>query len=184
MGYSIYYDGEFSVSPPLTEADADIVRAVVNGEHTSETLAIFAAIAASSEPDLPWHVGLLKVSEEKNLILPEEDESRPGLGTWLRLLLQHFLSERGYVLDGEISWVGEDSDDRGMIFVRDSQIEVVDDLIFNAGPSWKPNHYASDELKRRLRELLDSADNTGCSPDLTVVMTERLEAVRSRLPHY
>ena len=184
MGYSVYYDGELSVSPPLTEADANIVCAVVNGEQTAETLAVFAAIAASSEPDLPWHVGLLKVSEEKNVILPEEDESRPGLGTWLRLVLQHFLSERGYVLDGQISWQGEDSDDSGTIFVKDSQIEVVDDFIFNAGPSWKPNHYASDELKRTLLELLDSADSTGCSPDLTVVLSKKLEAVRSRLPQY
>ena len=184
MGYSVYYDGELSVSPPLTEADAGIVCAVVNGEHTSETLAIFAAIAASSEPDLPWHVGLIRVSDERDLILPEDDESRPGLGMWLRLLLQHFLSERGYVLDGQISWKGEDSDDSGTIFVKDSQIEVVDDLIFNAGPSWKPNHYASDELKRTLRELLDFADSTGCSPDLTVVLSEKLAAVRSRLPQY
>ena len=53
MSHSVYCDGELSVSPPLTKADANIVRAVVNGEQTKETLAIFAAIAASSEPDLP-----------------------------------------------------------------------------------------------------------------------------------
>ncbi len=184
MGYSVYYDGELSVAPPLTEADDIVVRAVLNGEHTAETLAVFAAIAASSEPDLPWHAGLLMVSEERDLILPEEDESRHGLGTWLRLVLQRFLSERGYVLNGQISWEGEDADDRGTIFVKDNQIEIVDDLIFNAGPSWNPNPYASDELKQTIRELLDSADSTGCSPDLTVVMTERLEAMRSRLPQY
>ena len=100
------------------------------------------------------------------------------------MLLQHFISERGYVLDGQISWKGEDSENSGTIFVKDSEIEVVDDLIFNAGPSWKPNHYASDELKQTLRELLDSADNTGCSSHLTVVLSEKLEAVRSRLPQY
>lgn len=184
MDYSVYYDGQVSIAPPLTEADANILRAVVNGEHTAVTQAVFAAIAASPKPDLPWHAGLLKVSEEKDLILPEEDESRHGLGTWLRLVLQHFLSERGYVLNGQISWEGEDPDDRGTIYVKDDHIEIVDDLIFNAGPSWNPNHYASDELKQTIRELLDSADNTGCSPDLTVVVTERLEAVRSRLPQY
>ena len=61
-------------------------------------------------------------------------------------------------------------------------IEIIDDLIFNAGPSWAPNHFASDELKRAVRELLDSADNAGCSTDLTVVRSEQLEAVRLRLP--
>lgn len=91
----------------MTEVDANILRAVVNGEHTEGTLAVLAAIAASPKPDLPWYLGLLKISEEWDLIFPEEEESRPGLGTWLRLVLQHFLFERGYVLNGQISWKGE-----------------------------------------------------------------------------
>ncbi len=122
MGYSMYYNGEIAVSPILTETDAAIVRALVEGERSEETQAVFAAIAASPEPDLPWHTGLL--------------------------------------------------------------IEIVDDLIFNAGPSWAPNHFASNELKQAVRELLDSADDAGCSTDLTVVGSEQLEAVRSRLPKY
>ena len=184
MGYSMYYNGEITVSPTLTEADAAIARAVAEGERSEQTQAVFAAIAASPEPDLPWHTGLLTVSEDRNLILPEEDESRPGFGIWLRLLLDHFLSARGYILNGQISWEGEDPDDRGTLFVKDNVIEIVDDLIFNAGPSWAPNHYASDELKQAVRELLDSADDAGCSKDLIVVGSEQLQAVRSRLPQY
>ncbi len=145
---------------------------------------MFAAIAASPEPDLPWHTGLLTVSENRSFILPEKDESRPGFAMWLRLLLEHFLSPRGYVLGGQVSWEGEDPDDRGTLYVKSNAIEIVDDLIFNAGPSWAPNHYVSDELKQVVRELLDSADNAGCSTDLTVVGSEQLEAVRSRLPKY
>jgi hypothetical protein len=88
---------------------------------------------------------------------------------WLRLLIEHYLAPRGYVLEGEVTWEGEDRDDRGTIFVKDNQVEAVDDLIFNAGPSWAPNHFADDHLKHAIRDLLDSADNTGCSPELTVV---------------
>ncbi len=178
----MYYNGEIAISPTLTEADAAIVRAVVAGERSEQTQAVFAAIAASPERDLPWHTDILRVSDDRSLILPEEDESRPGFGMWLRLLLDHFLSARGYVLNGQVSWEGEDPDDRGTLYVRDNAIEIVDDLIFNAGPSWAPNHYASDELKQAVRELLDSADNAGCSSDLTVVGAEQLEAVRARLP--
>ena len=184
MGYSMYYNGEITVSPILTETDAAIVRAVVEGERSEQTQAVFAAIAASPEPDLPWHTDLLTVSENRSLILPEEDESRPGFGMWLRLLLEHFLFPRGYVLNGQVSWEGEDPDDRGILFVKENVIEIVDDLTFNAGPSWAPNHFASDELKQAVRELLDSADNAGCSTDLTVIASEQLEAVRSRLPKY
>ena len=84
-------------------------------------------------------------------------------------MTEHYLTPRGYVLSGEITWEGEDRDDGGTIFVKDNQVEAVDDLIFNAGPSWAPNHFADDSLKQAIRDLLDSADNTGCSPDLIVV---------------
>jgi len=182
MGYDVYYEGAVGVTPPLTENDAVILRAFANREQTDETRAIFAAIAASAEPDLPGHEGLLEVSEDKSCILPEVGESRHGVRMWLRLLLEHFLVPRGYVLNGEVRWEGQDPDDRGCIFVKDNQLETVDDLIFNAGPNWAPNHYADDILKQSIQKLLDSADSTGCSFDLTVVRASHVEAVRSLLP--
>jgi hypothetical protein len=184
MGYDVYYNGEVSVTPPLTEGDAAVLRAATNLERTDETRALFAAIAASPEPDLPYHAGLLEVSEDREFILPEQDESRHGFRMWLRLLIEHYLAPRGYVLEGEVTWEGEDRDDCGTIFIKDNQVEAVDDQIFNAGPSWAPNHFADDHLKQAIRDLLDSADNTGCSPDLTVVSTAGLEAVRSRMPEF
>jgi len=184
MGYCVYYSGEVEITPPLTEEDAGIVRAAVNREQTEATRAIFAAIAASGEPDLPGHAGLLEVSEDRGYILPEEGESRHGVYLWLHLLLEHFLTPRGYVLNGEITWDGEDPDDLGCIYVKDNQIEAIDDLIFNAGPSWAPNHYVDDSLKQAIRSLLDSADSTGCSPNLTVVATTYVEAVRSLLSEF
>ncbi len=95
MGYSVYYTGEVNVIPALTEDDAAVLRAVANLEQTEATRAIFAAIAASPEPDLPGHAGLLEVSEDRECILPEEGESRHGFRMWLRLLLEHFLVPRG-----------------------------------------------------------------------------------------
>ncbi len=161
MGYDVYYNGEVSVTPPLTEGDAAVLRAATNLEHTDATRALFAAIAASPEPDLPYHAGLLEISEDREFILPEQDESRHGFRMWLRLLIEHYLAPRGYVLEGEVTWEGEDRDDCGTIFITDNQVEAVDDLIFNAGPSWAPNHFADDHLKQAIRDLLDSADNTG-----------------------
>lgn len=184
MGYDVYYSGDVKVVPALTEEHAALVRALVSFAQTAQTQPIFAAIAASAEPDLPRHAGVLEVSDDRDYLLPEEGESRHGIRMWLRLLLEYVFVPLAYSLDGEISWEAEDRDDRGTIFVKDNQLEAVDDLIFNAGPSWAPNHYADDHLKQAIRDLLDSADSTGCSPDLTVVTSERLEAVRSRLPQY
>ena len=184
MGYGVYYNGEVTVTPALTEGDAAVLRAATNLDDTEKTRALFAAIAASPEPDLPHHGGLLEVSEDREFILPEQDESRHGFRMWLRLLIEHYLAPRGYVLEGEVTWEGEDRDDCGTIFVKDNQVEAVEDLIFNAGPNGAPNHFADDHLKRAIRDLLDSADNTGCSPELTVVATPGIEAVRSRMPEF
>jgi hypothetical protein len=114
MGYPVYYDGEVRIAPPLTEDDASVLLAVSNLEQTEGSRAVFAAIEASLEPDLPYHFGLLEISEDRTCILPESEESRHGLRMWLRLLIEHFLAPRGYLLNGEIQWTAaDDNEDRG-----------------------------------------------------------------------
>lgn len=43
---------------------------------------------------------------------------------WLRYLLDHFLKPWGYVLDGEVFWQGEESDDRGKLVIRKNRLRV------------------------------------------------------------
>lgn len=50
---------------------------------------------ASDEPDLPYSYGLYEVADGRSGLIPEEDESRHGLATWLRLLAKHFLAPSG-----------------------------------------------------------------------------------------
>jgi len=181
VGYSVYYDGELRVSSSLSEQHAALVTALVNQEQTEETRAIFAAFAAQPERDLPFHGGLLSVSEDRQLLFPEEDESRHGIGLWLRLLIDYVFVPLGYTLSGEITWEGEDRDDAGTIFVKENDLEIVDNLIFNVGPSWAPNHFVDETLKNELRRLLDSADSIGCTSDLAVVESAPVETIRSLL---
>src|ERR1700722_11287582 len=98
MGYYVYYTGEVSVTPPLSDEHAATLIALSRLERTDATNPIFAAIAASEEPDLPGYGGLLEVADEGDLIVPEEGESRHGVRLWLRLLIEHFLRPLGYVL--------------------------------------------------------------------------------------
>lgn len=122
MGYDVYYNGEVAVTPALTEGNAAVVRAATNLEDTEETRVLFAAIAASPEPDLPHHAGLLTISEDREFILPDQDESRHGFRLWLKLVVEHYLAPRGYVLNGEVTWEGEDRDDSGTIFVKETTL--------------------------------------------------------------
>lgn len=104
------------------------------------------------------------------------------MATWLRLLAKHFLALCGYVLNGEVTWTTEQSDDRGCIFVKDNQIEIVEDIIVNPGPSWAPEHFIDRSSFESMRSLVDLADNEGCSPDLTVVLAAPITALRETLP--
>jgi len=158
------------------------VLAVSNQVETDHTRSIFEAIAASPAPDLPAYGGLFTLSEDRASIVPDEEESRHGLRLTLVLLIEHFFRPSGYVLHGKISWSGEEPDDRGWIFVKDNQLEVVDDLIVNSGPSWSPDHYADPDLKQMIQSLVDSADGAGCSGNLRVISAQSLDALRSVLP--
>jgi hypothetical protein len=45
---------------------------------------------------------------------------------WLQYLLQHFLGPWGYLVNGEVSWQGEEDADRGTILVADNVVRVID----------------------------------------------------------
>lgn len=46
---------------------------------------------------------------------------------WIRYLVATFLGPWGYRLNGEISWTGEDPDDRGILEMTDSVLRVKED---------------------------------------------------------
>lgn len=98
------------------------------------------------------------------------------------LLIEHFFAPLGYLLNGEVSWDADDVNDRGTIFVKDNLIEDIDDVIVNAGPSWSLDHYADARLKQVIQDLVDSADDAGCSEDLTVVSAKYVAYLREALP--
>ena len=181
MGYSVYYDGQVTITPPLSEEHAAIVIAIVNHNEIEETRPILAAIAAGGGPTLPRYGGLFDLSEERDEILPEQDESRQGLGLTLKILQEYFFVPHGYALNGAIDWNGDDPEDRGCIYLKDDLIEGIEDSIVNGGPSWAPIHYADEPLIVRLQELVESADNAGCSPELTVVEAQHIDGLRDVL---
>lgn len=43
---------------------------------------------------------------------------------WLKYLINHFFEKWDIKLNGEIEWVGEDSDDRGIIVVKNNKVKV------------------------------------------------------------
>ena len=44
---------------------------------------------------------------------------------WLKYIIKNFLQPKGYVLNGEVQWEGEDRGDSGIIFVKDNMVNPV-----------------------------------------------------------
>jgi len=82
----------------------------------------------------------------------EEDGSEKAYEyeEWLQYIVENFLEPWGYKLNGEVSWSGEDSDDRGTIYVKDNVVEGVPDVISNPGPSWLGEEEKLEKLKAAL----------------------------------
>jgi hypothetical protein len=43
---------------------------------------------------------------------------------WIEYLIENFLKPWGYVLNGEVEWIGEDSGDRGMIAIINNVVRI------------------------------------------------------------
>jgi hypothetical protein len=44
---------------------------------------------------------------------------------WLNYLINSILAPRGYKLNGEVSWMGEDYEDQGKIIVKNNKVKVM-----------------------------------------------------------
>lgn len=76
-------------------------------------------------------------SVDGTAIVWDEGEKFDAYTEWLKYLIEHFLAPWGYVLSGEVEWQGEDSNDRGTIFVKDTQVEANAAQISAPRPSWE-----------------------------------------------
>jgi hypothetical protein len=63
-------------------------------------------------------------TEDGMAIVWDEGEKFYDYVEWLSYLIEHFLQPWGYVVNGEVSWQGEDPTDRGTIIVRDNIVRT------------------------------------------------------------
>lgn len=63
-------------------------------------------------------------TEEGDAIVWNEGKKFYNYVDWLQYLIVHFLNPWGYVLNGEVEWQGEESDDFGKILVENNNVIV------------------------------------------------------------
>lgn len=142
MGYHVFYNGRIDIAPPLTVDDACLFQTIINPERQDKNIFntdTSAETIRKAIEDENEYLSSFPLDLKDDLATLEDtgNEERPGCAEWLTSLIQHFFAPRGYVLDGDISWGGDNIDDRGTIYIHANQLEAVDDEIDNPGPSWE-----------------------------------------------
>ncbi len=110
MGYSTDFHGEFKSNKPFdpdTRAELDKLREDRHEDGYARGLSIWCQWEAGDDT-LFWDGG-----EKFYSYVP-----------WLKHIINNILKPRGYVLNGEVHWQGEESEDMGIIRVVDNEVKI------------------------------------------------------------
>lgn len=131
MGYDTNFTGQFDLDKPLTHEHASYLNNIASQGGDMEPPA--GSIIDDNEPAAycDW-----VPTEDGTGIEWNGAEKFGDYVDWIEYLISHFLKPWGYVLNGQISWSGDDSEDSGTIYVQNNKVEAVFDEVLNPGPSW------------------------------------------------
>lgn len=62
------------------------------------------------------------IQKDRQIIKWNGGEKFYGYVEWIRYLIRSILEPRGYIVNGEVGWFGEDHGDTGIIKVEDNQV--------------------------------------------------------------
>lgn len=144
MGYTTDFKGQFEITPKLRPEDRKFLKKF------SETRRVKRNVDPKYGVDGEFYVegkGFMGQDDDETIIDGNTPPStQPSLwcqwtpnkaGTalawdggekfydyveWLQYLIDKILAPRGYKLNGQVEWKGEDSDDLGIIIVKDNTV--------------------------------------------------------------
>lgn len=110
MGYTTRFQGAFEVTPPITVNDLREYQDSWDGRtpDTEGSPSAYNQWALTNESKLRWDGG-----EKFYEYIP-----------WLMYLVDFFFEPRGYKLNGDVIWEGDEDDDVGLIRVIDSKVHA------------------------------------------------------------
>ena len=136
MGYATVFDGKFTIDRPVDE----------------ETYGLLARLANERDRDgLPegfphtWCDWLIQGDHQT--IEWDEEEHFYDFEEWVGYIVDKILSPRGYVVNGEVMWRGEDFLDMGRLTVRDNVVGT--SCLYEKPVDEYDTSELSDELERR-----------------------------------
>jgi hypothetical protein len=145
MGYTTDFSGAFQLNKPLTVKDFTFLKKLNETRRMARN--VDESIYGIQGEFYVDGGGFMGQGEESNIInYNQPPRTQPGLwckwtpnedGTaiewdgrekfynyveWIKYIIDKILSPRGYVLNGEVKWYGEDRDDEGIICIVDNVV--------------------------------------------------------------
>lgn len=100
---------------------------------------------ASTQPEL-WCQWV--VTEDGNYLEWDGGEKFYSYVEWLKYMIKNFFAPFGYVLNGEVGFQGEGSDDLGVIYVNDNKVTVEYGICVNSISSISDETLINELIKR------------------------------------
>jgi hypothetical protein len=110
MGYTTNFDGELTIDRQLTLDDYLWLQTFAAERH--------------EEAKFPSHYCQWIPGENGKVLVWDEGEKFYNYVEWLAWLIENFFKPKGYVLNGEITWEGEEQGDIGKIIVTNNKLDV------------------------------------------------------------
>ena len=147
MGYDIYWNSNIRITPPLSDEHMTQLKYIVLDEDP-RTQDVFAQVLFPPDVEDMHHRFHGPITKDTlTWELSVDKETLPDLMVntrWcvddalaaFKFLIENFFKPRGYTVGGDLNWSGEESDDRGVLYIEGDSVEAVADVIENPGPSW------------------------------------------------
>jgi len=76
---------------------------------------------------------------------------------WMQYLIEIILKPKGYVVNGEIQWQGEEPEDKGIIRVENNTVRIMEAVTFflSSEDAVRVNKIVNDYLHNSLKEVID-----------------------------
>ena len=123
MGYTTDFEGAFAFDKPLTAAQVSELNAFNEEDHRHE-------------PGAPDAWCQWQPTDDGAALVWNEVEKFYGYVEWLSFLIERFFKPWGRTLNGSVDWAGEDSEDQGVIHIKDNRVQAIPNIITKPNPSW------------------------------------------------
>lgn len=153
MGYTTSFEGTFRLNRPLNEAQKNYLQRFAETRHMKRDEAQTALLPDPIREAVGLPVGnegQYYVGGDVSTVIDHNNppEGQPGLWcdwiptddgakivwnggekfyhyvTWLQYLINHFLAPSGFLLNGTVTWQGEEHGDVGRIIVTENKVHV------------------------------------------------------------